>query len=151
MAEKSIHDLVLEDFDACPVWDTVQFDVEGGVDSTVEPVQGKARIDGTERLPYVRVHGELADGTPLVGIANVFLDPPRLYNPSLLIGKSWQTFFLPPAPSFVLAQQGPEPFASLFGKPIEAVFPITLSSEVLIESTGMPIRTVFSTSGVEVA
>jgi hypothetical protein len=151
LTEKSIHDLELADFDEHPIWDTLQFDVAGGVDATVVPIPGKRHIDGTERLPYVRARGYLADGTTVTGIANVFTNPPAFQCPDLFIEGRWLVLLLPPAPPFVLAEQGPAKFAASLSKNLDQVFPITLWSEVTVDVVGGPIRAVFRTSGVEVA
>jgi hypothetical protein len=149
--EKSVHALTLEDFDSCPVWDTAQWDVAGGVDLTVTPLHGRRAIIGTERFPWVRCNGSLADGTPVQGITNVSLDPPTVDRPSLLVNGRWHVFYLPPAPAFVLAKKGPEALATALGKCVAEVFPLTLSTEVPVGPASHPAVSVFTVNGVVAA
>jgi hypothetical protein len=149
--ERSIHDLTIEDLVSAPLWDTVQPDVEGGIDVTVAPVIGSGAIDGSESLPWVHCTGHLADGTVVDAVANVFLDPPRLARPTLYLEGRWHDFALPPAPEFVLAKDGPAILANALGKSIEHVFPITLWSTPTLASTGQRIKTVFTELGSDVA
>ena len=145
--ERSIHALEMRDLESEPFWDTVRFDVPGGVDTTVAPVITHASIDGTEQLPWVHCSGHLADGTPIAALANVFLDPPRIHCPTLYVADRWHVFFLPPAPSFVLAKQGPQALADALGRPVSAVFPINLWTTPPLAATGQPLRTVFTAEG----
>jgi pimeloyl-ACP methyl ester carboxylesterase len=146
--ERSIHELEMRDLESAPLWDTVRFDVPGGIDMTVAPVITHAVIDGTEQLPWVHCAGHFADGTRVAALANVFLDPPRIHCPTLYVAGQWHVFFLPPAPAFVLADQGPQALADALGRPVSSVFPITLFTTPLLAATGQPLCTVFTTAGL---
>ncbi|HUM03761.1 MAG TPA: hypothetical protein VL084_15850 [Thermoanaerobaculia bacterium] len=146
--EKSVHALTLEDFDACPVWDTEKWDVGGGIDLSVRPLVGHGAIDGTERFPWIRCTGSLADGTPVQAISNLSVHPPAIDLPSLWLDGKWHVFFLPPAPDFVLAKKGPEALARALGKSLSEVFPMTLSTEVLVAPLNRPVVSVFTVTGV---
>jgi hypothetical protein len=58
------------------------------------------------------------------------------------------TLVAPPAPPFVLAKQGPIPFAASFGKPLEQVFPLRLDVVTPFESDPKRRSVIVGESGV---
>jgi hypothetical protein len=136
---KSIGDLELADFDDHVIWESALNGPDGCDDEAVRPVSGKSTVaDGDSNL-WVRFVGTLADGTGIAGIAFAESPPPTLSNWSFLFEGTWLVLHLKPAPPFVLAKTGPEPFAKALHRTLAQVFPIKISSEIVAEATGQPI------------
>jgi len=138
---KKLADFALSDFDLAWVW---RSDWANDDEETVLPVPGKDTIEDGDALLWVRINGELADGTPLSGIALVNTEPLELSIPSFLIEGRWMSVYLPPAPDFVLEKSGPEVFARGLGRDLTQVFPIRIRTEIKAKSTGRVIENVIS-------
>jgi hypothetical protein len=137
MFQKKFADLTLSDFDRAWCWasDLANDDIE-----SVYPIAGKETIMAADGPLWVRFSGNLADGTPAPGIASAQCTPPDLLVPSFFIDDRWHTFYLPPAPEFVLDQRGPERFAEALHRSLYQVFSLRLCTEVKVESTGRIIE-----------
>ena len=137
---KTIGNLELTDFDQFPVWESALDLPDGCDDEMVRPVEGKDIIaDGDSNL-WVRVVGELADGTSIAGIAFAESPPPSLSNWSFFIESKWLVLYLPPAPDSVLEKDGPRAFAKSLERDLHQVFPIRVKSEVVFENTGQELQ-----------
>jgi len=138
---KKLADLTLSDFDLAWVW---RSDWANDDEETVMPIPGKDVIAKGDALLWVRINGELADGTTIAGVALINSDPLELSIPSFFIEGRWMGFNLPPAPEFVLKERGPETFAHGLGRELRQVFPITIRTEIKAASTGRIIESVIS-------
>jgi hypothetical protein len=145
---KQLSELELADFDHAPVWIP---DFANCDDETVMPVDGKAQIVDGDTSLWIRFVGRLADGTAISGIAMAEAEPGDLLAWSFFIEGEWLALHFPPAPEFVLRETGPHRLALSLGRPMPAVFPIRIQSEVPLASSGEPIRQVITEHGASAA
>ncbi|WP_281886559.1 hypothetical protein [Paenibacillus sp. YYML68] len=127
MITKSIHQLVLNDFNNFPFWRITDYDVSNGVDMLVTPTEVEL-IDQNEDY-WVRFKWEFNDGTSGYGIGVLELKNKLLKGLSFYINEEWEVFHLPPAPEFVLEISGPVPFSERIKKSLKDIFPITIESD----------------------
>ncbi len=147
---KALDQLEMRDFDDQKVWRFVR-DAAGEVNyGRVEPVRSGALLVPEDSLVMVRVVATLADGTSLMGIANVDGNPPTIYpGITLESGDRWFRLMLPPAPEPVLENKGPRSLCQFLGKAQEAVFPIRIETEVRVAATGQTMVQTLTVHGTE--
>jgi hypothetical protein len=103
------------------------------------PLTSAGTISMGAKEVWCLVQARFADGTLLDGVALCRGDSPE--GPLL-----WQFFgegelislFVPPAPDFVLEEDGPEAFARRFSRPVSAIFPLTVVVQARFERA--PVR-----------
>ena len=141
---KNIGELELADFDGAAIWASR---LDGCDEESVEPRPELASLpEGVHGL-WVRFHGSLNDGTRVAGIAMATSSPPSFRLHSFSIEDKWMSVTFPPAPDFVLAEDGPERFARRLERPLSSVFPINITSDVTVETTGKHITQILQVNG----
>lgn len=120
---KTLDAMTLEDFDEVPVWELRT----GGI--AAPRAELKEIPDGAANL-IVRVHGKLADATPVTGIANVACPPPRLRIERLYVDGAWHSL------DFTSSENGPESLARRLKRTPAQVFPMWVRAEIKADCTG---------------
>lgn len=142
--KKTLGDLELQDFDVAPVWAS---DIAGCDDESVEPRPDLTAVPQNIHGLWVRFSGALSDGTPVRGIAMADCPPRNLILHSFFIEGEWYSLHYPPAPEFVLAQDGPDRFAAKLRRSRNQVFPIAIRSDIPSAITGVRIDQLLSVKG----
>lgn len=124
---KQLGELELADFDEVKIWAAA---IDACDDEDLEPRPGKFSVGLDESGLWVRVRATCADGSTFAGIAMADSHPPYLLALSFEVSGEWVGLVPPGAPDFVLAAEGPAVFSDQLGKPLKAVFPLRIESEV---------------------
>lgn len=112
-----------------PLWRVVEYDANDA-EQLVEPFDCKIEGINIEEDYWIRIKGELNDGSELLGSGQINFKEGEIFSISLLVNEEWEVLHLPPAPDFVLEESGPIPFASKLKKEINRVFPMKIKSDV---------------------
>lgn len=142
---KSIDEFGLSDFSDYKVWKFAS-DEFGDIDyDNVVPVRKEAVVMENDIGVIVPIKAALSNSEKILGLASVNGDAPEILpGPTFFINNDYFSLMLPPAPSFVLEQQGPEILATILKLPIRKIFPIALATDVIFNKTGKTLTVVLS-------
>ena len=129
MEKRTIQTMTYADFAVTPVWALKAGDAGQLTNPPLVPVTLAAGQKVPKELGelWCLCRARFADGTEHQAAGMCRGDEaigPLMW--SIWNGTQDVRLLVPPAPEFVLARQGPAPFAAKFGKPLAAVFPLTI-------------------------
>lgn len=147
--QKNFHELRWEDFEAHPVWGYVPSmiaDPEGPVAPVILKPERLVPFDADE--VWCLCEAEFANGqrhqATALCEANGHTGPLAI---SVRCGEEYVGLLTPPAPEFALSKEGPAVFATRFGLPLSAVFPVSIRVLAEFEDPPRNRSAVYSVDG----